>query len=159
MRANPAIEAARRRQLVAAQAVAVARERPNPEVRVEFERETPTQAYSLAVPVETGGKRGRRIALGEASAGVTDAEMARTVFDVRTAVRRAYFDVVAAEARLALLLELQELAGRARDAAQERFDAGGAPRLEVLQAELARADAENQATAAEGRQRSRGRAG
>ena len=39
---------------------------------------------------------------------------------------------------------------RARDAAQQRFDAGSAPRLEVLQAELARADAENQATAAEG---------
>jgi cobalt-zinc-cadmium efflux system outer membrane protein len=45
---------------------------------------------------------------------------------------------------------MQMLAQRARDAAQARFDAGGVPRLEVVQAQLALADAENQATAARG---------
>jgi cobalt-zinc-cadmium efflux system outer membrane protein len=45
---------------------------------------------------------------------------------------------------------MQMLARRARDAAQARFDAGGVPRLEVVQAQLALADAENQATAARG---------
>jgi cobalt-zinc-cadmium efflux system outer membrane protein len=39
---------------------------------------------------------------------------------------------------------------RARDAAQQRFDAGSAPRLEVLQAELALAQAQNQTTGARG---------
>lgn len=150
MASNPSIAAARLRQAAALSAVDVARERLNPEVRVELERETPTQGYSLAVPIETGGKRGRRIATSQAAVGVSDAELARTMLDVRTSVRRAYFGRLVAESRLSLLQELQALAVRARDAAQQRFDAGSAPRLEVLQAELARSDAENQAAAAEG---------
>lgn len=152
MRANLTLEAARQRQLVASQALAVARQRPNPEVRVEFERETPTQAYTLGVPVELGGKRSRRIGLGEAGVAVGVAETARAAVDVRTAIRRAYFAAVGAEARLGVLREVQDLAARARDAAQQRFEAGGAPRLEVLQAELAQADAENQVIAATGTQ-------
>lgn len=150
LQVNPALEAARRRQLVSVQAVAVARARPNPDARVEFTRETPTQAYTLAVPLETGGKRGRRTAVGQAGVSVSDAEVARAAVDLRVAVRRAYFDLAAAESRLALLQEMHDLAARARDAAQQRFDAGDAPRLEVLQGELARAEAENQVTAAHG---------
>jgi outer membrane protein TolC len=45
---------------------------------------------------------------------------------------------------------MRGLAVRVRDAAQARFDAGGVPRLEVVQAELALAEAENQAAAARG---------
>ncbi len=146
--ANPTIAAARLRRLADLAGVDVARERPNPEARVEFERETPTQAYGLSVPVETGGKRSRRIAVSEALVRTGEAEVAQTIIEVRAAVRRAYFARVAADARLALLVELQELATRARDAAQQRFDAGSAPRLEVLQAQLALEQADNDATAA-----------
>ena len=46
--------------------------------------------------------------------------------------------------------ELVALAARARDAAQARFDSGSAPQLEVLQAQLALDDTENQRTATEG---------
>lgn len=150
MHDNLALHAARERQLAAAAAVDVARQRPNPEVRVEFERETPTQAYTLGVPLELGGKRGRRIALGTAGVGVSVAETELAAVELRAAVRRAYFDVAGADARLALLREMLDLAARARDAAQQRFEAGGAPRLEVLQAELARSEAENQVTAVAG---------
>ncbi|MEP7116081.1 MAG: TolC family protein [Acidobacteriota bacterium] len=144
---NLALHAARERQLAAAAAVDVARQRPNPEVRVEFERETPTQAYTLGLPLELGGKRRRRIALGTAGVEVSVAESDLAAVDLRAAIRRGYFDVAGADARLALLREVLALAARARDAAQQRFAAGGAPRLEVLQAELARAEAENQVTA------------
>ena len=65
-------------------------------------------------------------------------------------MRREYFALAAAEQQLTLLRELLDVASRARDAAQQRFDAGSSPRLDVLQAELARAEAENQATAAAG---------
>ena len=44
---------------------------------------------------------------------------------------------------MALLTELQDLSGRARDAAQQRFNAGSVARLEVLQAQLALADLVN----------------
>ena len=63
LRANPTVEAARRRQIVATEAIGVASGRPNPDLRVEFERETPTPAYTLAVPIATSGRHGRRIDL------------------------------------------------------------------------------------------------
>ena len=148
--ANPAIAAARFRRVTALAGVGVARERLNPEARVEFERETPTRAYSVAMPLETGGKRSRRIAVAEAGVLTSEAELAQTMAETRAAVRRAYFARLIAESRFALLQEIQAITVRARDAAQARFDAGSAPRLEVLQADLARADAENQATAALG---------
>jgi outer membrane protein, heavy metal efflux system len=146
--ANPTLVAARLTRDVAIAGVALARERPNPEARVEFERETPTRAYGVGMPIELGGKRGRRIAVSEAVVQTSEAQRARTIVEIRAEVRRAYFEGVIATARLALFEELLSLAGRGRDAAEERFNAGSAPRLEVLQARLALAQAENETTAA-----------
>lgn len=150
MTMSPAIVAARTRRAIGAAGVAVAGERLNPEARVELDRDTPRQAYTLAVPWETGGKRGRRIAVAEATVRTTEAEIAQVVAETRNSVRRAFFDLLIAGTRVALLEELKALAARARDAAQQRFDAGSAPRLEVLQADLARAQAENEAAGAVG---------
>jgi outer membrane protein, heavy metal efflux system len=150
MTANPAIVAARSRRAVGTAGVAVAGERLNPEGRVEFDRDTPRQSYSVAVPLELGGKRTRRLAVAEAAVRTADAEIAQVIAETRNAVRRAYVERSVAEARLTLLEDLQMLMTRARDAAQQRFDAGDAPRLEVLQAELALAQAQNQVTGARG---------
>lgn len=150
MTANPALVAARARRAIGAAGVAVAGERLNPEGRVEFDRDTPRRAYTVAIPIELGGKRARRIDLAEAAIRTTDAELAALVAETRNEVRRAYFDRVAAEARLLLLADLQVITARARDAAGARFTAGSAPRLELLQAELALAQAENETTGARG---------
>jgi cobalt-zinc-cadmium efflux system outer membrane protein len=150
MRANPTIAAARLRGGMASAGLGVARERLNPEARVEFERETPTESYSLLVPWEAGGKRSRRIAVANAALRTSEAELAQVIAETRASVRRAYYARLIAEARLTLLTELQDLSGRVRDAAQQRFDAGSVPRLEVLQAQLAVADLGNQVTAAAG---------
>ena len=150
MTANPALVAARARRAIGAAGVAVAGERLNPEGRVELDRDTPHQAYIVAIPIELGGKRARRVDLAEAAIRTTDAELAALVAETRNEVRRAYFDRVAAEARLVLLADLQVITARARDAAGARFTAGSAPRLELLQAELALAQAENETTGARG---------
>jgi cobalt-zinc-cadmium efflux system outer membrane protein len=150
MASNPAILAAQGRRAIGAAGVAVAGERLNPEGRVELDRDTPRQAYTLAVPLELGGKRSRRLAVAEAAVRTADAEIAQVIAETRNAVRRAYFDRAVAEARFALFEDLQAITTRVRDAAQQRFDAGDAPRLEVLQAELALAQAENQVTGARG---------
>ena len=142
--ANPTIAAARLRQAIALRAVDVARERPNPEFRTEIEKEAPKEAYGLAVPLELGNKRGNRIAVGEAAVRTGDAEVAEVIVEVRAAVRRAYFARVVAEARLALEGELHDIAVRALDAAQQRFEAGGVPRLEVVQATLALEQTDNE---------------
>ncbi len=150
MAANATIAAARLRGPINLAGLAVARERLNPEGSVELEKETPKEAYGLAVPLELGGKRARRIAVGEATVRAGEAELAATITQVRNDVRRAYFGQLVAEQRLLLLREQRDLSLRARDAAQARFDAGNSPRLEVMQAQLALAAAENEATAAEG---------
>lgn len=148
--ANPAIVAAQARRAIGTAGVAVAGERLNPEGRVEFDRDVPHQAYSVAVPLELGGKRGRRIDVATAEIKTTDAEIAKLTADTRNAVRRAYFDRVIADSRVSLLDDLQSIIVRARDAARQRFDAGSSPRLEVLQAELALAQAQNEAVGAHG---------
>jgi outer membrane protein, heavy metal efflux system len=147
---NPRLLAIRLRRTVNVASRDVAAERLNPEFRAEFAKETPKEGYTLAVPLETGGKRAKRIALGEALIATGDAELSQAMAEVQSAVRRAYFARATAESRLTLLLDMQQLAQRARDAAQARFETGDAPRLEVLQAQLALADAENQARAARG---------
>jgi outer membrane protein, heavy metal efflux system len=148
--ANPRIAAARLRAAIARASREVAAERPNPDIRFELEKEAPKEAYTVALPVELGGKRGRRIAVADAALRTGEAELSQALAELRADVHRAYFARVAASSRRALLEELETLAGRARDAAQARFDAGGAPRLDVLQAQLALDDVRNQAEAARG---------
>jgi cobalt-zinc-cadmium efflux system outer membrane protein len=147
---NPTIRAARSRRAVDLASRDVAAERLNPEFRAEFAKETPKEAYTFALPLETGGKRAGRIAVANAAIATGDATLNAVIAQVEADVRRAYFDRVSAEQRQALLNDMRALAARVRDAAQTRFDAGESPRLEVVQAQLALADAENQATAAGG---------
>jgi cobalt-zinc-cadmium efflux system outer membrane protein len=80
----------------------------------------------------------------------TDAQIAVSAADVRDAVRRAYFSRLGAEARLSELEAVHALGVRVRDAARQRFESGSAPRLEVLQAELALSQADNEVEAAQG---------
>ena len=150
MAANPAIVAARLTTAINQAALGLAGERPNPEVTAEFEKETPKQGIGVAVPLELGGKRSKRIAVSQATIRAGEAEIAATIVQVRNDVRRAYFDVLVADARLGVLREIRDLSGRVRDTAQTRFESGDAPRLEVLQASLAFEASENEAAAADG---------
>jgi len=146
--ANPTIAAARLRRAIALAGIDVAAERPNPEAHAEFEKETPKQDFGLAIPIELGGKRARRIDVAKATLATGEAELAQTLIEVRTLVRKAYFARALADARYAVHDELRQFAVRARDAAQARFDVGSAPRLELLQAQLALAQAENETASA-----------
>ena len=148
--ANPTIAAARLRGPIDMAGLAVARERLNPEASIEFQKETPKESYGFSVPLELGGKRSKRIAVGEATVRAGEAEIAAVVVQVRNDVRRAYFGLLVAETRLSLMEEIRDISVRARDAAQQRFDAGGTPRLEVMQGELALASADNDVAAARG---------
>jgi cobalt-zinc-cadmium efflux system outer membrane protein len=148
--ANATIAAARLRGPINVASLAVARERLNPEATVEIEKEAPKHAFGFAVPLELGGKRAKRIAVSQATIRAGEAEIAATIAQVRNDVRRAYYGVLVADARLMLMNEMRDIAVRVRDTAQQRFDAGSAPRLEVMQAQLTLASFENEATAARG---------
>jgi outer membrane protein, heavy metal efflux system len=148
--ANRTILAARSARAIDVAGIRAAGQRPNPEVSVEMERETPHWAFAGTVPLELSGKRQRRIDVANATLAVTEAETARITADVRADVRRAYYQAVAAGRRVTIAQELEGIATRARDAAQERFQTGAAPRLEALQAGLALAQAQNDVAAAAG---------
>ena len=148
--ANPTIAAARLRNPIDVAGLAVARERLNPEASIELQKETPKQSYGVSVPLELGGKRAKRIAVGEATVRAGEAEIAVVIAQVRNDVRRAYFGLLVAETRSSLMQDIRDISVRAHDAAQQRFDAGESPRLEVMQAELALAAADNDVAAARG---------
>jgi cobalt-zinc-cadmium efflux system outer membrane protein len=148
---NPDLAAARLGREEARARQDVARERPNPELSFEEQDpELPRDAATLAFPIETAGKRRRRIALAEAQTRSGDAAIARLTMEVRNEVRRAYFGLTAAQRRAGEATELQRLAESARDAARARFEAGDVPRLDAVQADLAAAEAAGEADRARG---------
>jgi outer membrane protein, heavy metal efflux system len=147
---NPAVRAARSVRAIDLAAIQAAGQRPNPEVSVEAERDTPHWSFGGSVPIEVSGKRQRRIDVAQATLNVTEAETARVMAEVRSDVRQAYFTAVGALRRLEVARELEGIATRARDAAQERFQSGAAPRLEALQAALVLSQAQNDVTSARG---------
>jgi cobalt-zinc-cadmium efflux system outer membrane protein len=146
---NPTIAWGRFRRAIDLAGIDLAAERPNPDAHVEVEKETPKRSFGLALPLELGGKRRRRIGVAEATLNTGEAELMQTIIEVRSQVRRAYFNRLIAEARFSILDELRQFAVRARDAAQARFDVGSAPRLELLQAQLALAESENEVAGAQ----------
>lgn len=148
--ANRTLLAARAARAIDAAGITAAGQRPNPEVGFEVSRETPHWAFTGTVPLELSGKRQRRIDVATATLAVTEAETARISADVRADVRRAYYQAVGAERRVGNAQELEAIQQRARDAAQDRFQAGAAPRLDALQAGLALSQAQNEVAAARG---------
>ena len=147
-RSNPHLAAARLKRPVNDAGVGVAAERPNPDFSYELGRDTPHHSFLFSLPIELGGKRSSRIGVAKATVLSGDAELAQEVFALRNDVRRAYFELAAAEARVIAATDLRGLAVRARDAAQARLSLGDAPRLELLQAELTLAAADNDLTTA-----------
>ncbi len=88
--------------------------------------------------------------LAEATVAVGDADLARLTNELRADVRRAYFDVLAADARVDIATDLRGLAQRARDAASARVTAGDVPRSDLTQSDLAVAIGESDLLAARG---------
>lgn len=148
--ANRTLAAARAARSIDAAGILAAGQRPNPEIAFEAARETPHWAVTGTVPLELSGKRQRRIDVANAALAVTEAETLRVTTDLRADVRRAYYQAVGAVRRVAIAQELEAIQSRARNAAQERFETGAAPRLDSLQAGLALAQAQNEVSAAQG---------
>ncbi len=144
---DPRLVAARLRRPIDLANLAVAGEWPNPEVRYEHTNELPHDLVSLTQPIELGGKRGRRIAVADAARLTGEAETAQLEAEAEADTVRAYYAVASAQRRAAIAREIAELAGRAHRVATEREEAGEVARLDVLQAGLALAGAQNEAAA------------
>lgn len=143
---NLNLAAARLQHDVAVAGILIAGERPNPTVSFAATRDTPHESLFADLPLEVWGQRGRRIAQAKQQVALTDIEVQTTARQIRHDVRAAYFAAALAHAMTKQQADAAALTHRLQDIAQQRFDAGDIPQLEVLQAtlETSRADADLQ---------------
>jgi cobalt-zinc-cadmium efflux system outer membrane protein len=112
--------------------------RPNPTIDLEQrtgrltgspdEREL---TVGMALPIEVGGQRQRRIDVAEAELAVTEAEVADRERQLAHDVTMAYVDALAAGRELRIMADVQELDAQTTRAVRARADAGDAPAIEL----------------------------
>jgi outer membrane protein, heavy metal efflux system len=139
---NLGLAAAMRQRAIREGQVRIAGQWANPEVSFEATQDSPHENLTFGLPIEVGGQRGRRIALAREELTLADLDVRAEMRTLRRNVRAAFYGLLAAGERARLAGEVLDLAKRARQAAQERFEAGAAPRLEVLEGDLGLARAQ-----------------
>jgi cobalt-zinc-cadmium efflux system outer membrane protein len=124
-----------------------ARARPNPTIGLMtenvlgsapysgFDRSETTLQYSQ--PIELGGKRGARIAAGEAGVAAAEARALTVRIDFAYELARAYAAAEIADGRVALAEDELEEANTVLDTAQIMVAAGREARLRAIQAQSA----------------------
>lgn len=115
---------------------------PNPELSIELENFAGSGEFSdtersettllISQKLELGGKRHRRIALGEADKSIANKTYSATRASLRAVTKRLFTAVLTAQQRLALATDQQALAKTALAAVNERIEAGKSPELERL---------------------------
>jgi cobalt-zinc-cadmium efflux system outer membrane protein len=148
---NLDLAAARLQRAIASAEIRIAGEIANPAVSFSATRDEPHESIFFDQEVPIGGQRGRRIAMAREEGALTDVEVAAVERQVRRQVREAFYGATLALGMTAERAEALQLAERLRDIAQQRFQSGDVPQLEVIQAELetSRAEAELEVTRAE----------
>ena len=139
---NPGLRAAQRDIDIAVGQRIQAGKIPNPEVsylREGQQQDRRTTTVQLNQEIELGGKRGARIASAERERDVAAADVATYRANLRADVVTAFFDVLAAQERLALANASQELSERVTGAASRRVTAGKISPVEETRARVAEA--------------------
>jgi len=142
----------------AAQAdVRIAGQRPNPTLSLTMNNYSPSkgigagslkdkqfdQALHLEQLIERGGKLELRIAHAEAGLAALRADLADQKRQQRLAVRNAFFDLAAVQARVALQREFVSLANETVSASRRRFESGDVAAAEANRFRLDAMRAEN----------------
>ena len=145
---NLDLAAARLQRSIAAAGIRIAGEIANPTISYSAARDEPHESLFFDQEIQIGGQRGRRIAEAREESALTDVDVATIERQVRREVREAFYGAALALGRTAERAEALALANRLRDIAQQRFQSGDVPQLEVVQAELeaSRAEADLQVT-------------
>jgi cobalt-zinc-cadmium efflux system outer membrane protein len=141
---NLDLAAARRQRAVALAGIQIAKERPNPTANFAALRDEPHESLFFDQPIETGGKRGRRIEVARQEGALTEVEVATLARQVRKNTREAYYAAAYVRAESERLSRVVALAKRLEQIAKDRFAAGDVAQLEVLQSglEVSRAEAD-----------------
>jgi cobalt-zinc-cadmium efflux system outer membrane protein len=142
---HPSLEVARAQWLVASAGLKTAGARPNPSVTVTpgYDSQIPGNyspwliPVTFDLPVETAGKRGKRIAEAEKVAESARWNFVSAVRQIRSGIRASLLDFVFTGRRAALLQSQFATQQQIVKLLQQRFDAGEISRPELTIAQIA----------------------
>jgi outer membrane protein TolC len=142
---HPSLEVARAEWQVAQAGVKTAGARPNPSVSVTpgYDSQIPGNyspwlvPVTFDIPIETAGKRGKRIAEAEKAAESARWNFVSAVWQIRSGVRSALLDFRTATRRAELLQQQFEAQQEMVRLLQGSFDAGESSRPELTTAQIA----------------------
>jgi len=146
---NLELRAARLQRGLAVAGLMTARQMPNPTVTFSASRDAPNESALLDLPVELGGKRGKRISVAQEESRLAEVDINALARQIRRRTREAFFRALSALEQTAQAKAALDLATRIKNIVQQRFEAGDVAQLDVIQAdvEVARADADYQTAA------------
>ena len=149
---HPAIAVARAKYETAVAAVRTAGERPNPAIALSPQIVTPftkwiagTYGVDFDWTFETAGKRSKRLHVAHAQVRAAAANVIDATWTVRSAVRKAFLELYAAEQRAKLLNDAIAQQSELLSALDERIKAGAESRSVTSQARLLQAQMRLQA--------------
>ncbi len=143
---HPDIAVARAKYATAVAAIRTASERPNPTLAVAPQVVTPftkwiagTYGVDFDWTFETAGKRSKRALVAHALVRAAAADVIGATWKVRSAVRKAYLEVYASEARATLFADAIAQQDELLKALNDRIKAGSESRSATTQARLLQA--------------------
>ena len=140
LQANPELRAAEHEVQAVEAATMQARALPNPTLEIGVEdtrRETRETTVQLSQPLELGGRRASRVSAAERAQDAARADLGVRRAAVQADVITAFMNTVAAQERLRLSQESQDVADRVTTAVSKRVQAGKASPVEETRARVA----------------------
>jgi outer membrane protein TolC len=143
---HPGLEVARQQWLVASAGIKTAAARPNPSVTVNpaYDTQIPGNyspwlvPVTFDLPIETAGKRSKRIAEAEHAAESARWQFASAAWQIRNGVRSSLQDFQTANGRAAIFERQFTAQNRIVTLLQQRFEAGEISRPDLAIAQIAR---------------------
>jgi len=141
---HPDLREARSRMAEAEAAEVTAAARPNPQISLSpdvilgaFSGPSPwTLAFALDAPIETAGKRGKRVRLARRATRVAALQLAESAWQMRSRLRLALLDLLMARRKADGVRAELAARDRARAFLRRRFQVGEASRLDVQHTEI-----------------------
>lgn len=133
---NLELRAARQQRAVALAGTTTAGLLQNPTFGFVAAKDMPHEGITLDIPIELGGKRGKRLAVAREEQKAIEIDLSVLERQVRRRTRQAFYQAVAAQAETTQAKFALELTTRTRDTVQARYEAGDVAQLDIIQAEV-----------------------
>lgn len=148
-KAGPEVLLAQRRAGVAAAQVSVAGALANPTVTFTTARQTARLGSSISLPVPLFNQRGRAVEAAESEAGSAQLDVAAMAVEARSAASAAWIDLWEAQEHARLLRQASAETERVAQIADQKFQAGAGPQVDVVRTRADRVRAATEAASAD----------